>query len=224
MLTRLWSIQANGTVDPPIDRRDDDGAITQILLLLLNDNLSMSQSADKSIGVRGIVNRLLYGSKDTRLRATWRVCLPLLAGFMPYLGGQIVIRLGLRSVIGDVSGTSDILWTLVLLTLLAVVIAVSGLIAVTVASRLDNRPIWGYGFNVSTGWGIEFLVGVLIGVIASIGAVLYQVARGYATLHPEPTGVGVDSMLLGGLAVAVMLLFFLSNSMFEEHPVCASSH
>lgn len=176
----------------------------------------MSQSTDNSIGVRGVVNRLLYGSKDTRLRATWRVCLPLLAGFIPYLGGQIVIRLGLRSVIGDVSGTSDILWTLVLLTLLAGVIAVSGLIAVTVASRLDNRPTWGYGFNVSTGWGIEFLVGVLIGVIASIGAVLYQVARGYATLHPEPTGVGVDSMLLGGLAVVVMLLFFLSNNAFEE--------
>jgi len=176
----------------------------------------MSQSTDTSIEGRGVVNRLLYGSKDTRLRATWRVCLPLFVGYTLYVGSQIVIPLGLRSIIGDVSGTSNIVWTLVLLTLITAVIAVSGLLAITVASRLDSRPIWRYGFNMSTRWGIEFIAGVLIGVIASIGAVLYQIARGYGTLHPETTGVGIDSMLLGGLAVVVLLLFFLSNNVFEE--------
>lgn len=176
----------------------------------------MSRSENDNVGVRGVVNRILYGSEDTRLRATWRICLPLLVGLALYVGSQAAIPLGLRSVIGDVSGTSDVRWTLVLLTLVAAVIAVSGLLAVTVASRLDNRPVRSYGFDVSARWGTEFVVGVLIGVIASSGAVLYQVARGYATLRPETTGVGVDSTLLGGLAVVVMLFFFLSNNVFEE--------
>ena len=176
----------------------------------------MSRSTDETVGFRGVVNRILYGSGDTRLRATWRICLPLLVGLSLYVGSQIAIPLGLRAVVGDVSGTSDVGWTLVLLTLVAAVIAVSGLLAVTVASRLDNRPVRKYGFDVSARWGREFVVGVLIGVVASFGAVLYQVARGYATLRPEATGVGVDSTLLGGLAVVVMLFFFLSNNVFEE--------
>lgn len=182
----------------------------------MKDMLAVSQSTEKGSGDRGFVTRLLYGSEDTRLRATWRVCIPLIAGLVLYLAGQIVVPLGLRSFVGDVSGTSAVLWTLALLTLVAAVIAMSGLFALVVASRLDERPYANYGFNVSTRWGAEFLVGVLIGVSASIGAVLYPVARGYATLHIEPIGIGVDSMLLGGLVVIVMLLFFLANNVFEE--------
>lgn len=178
--------------------------------------LAVPPSTEKESGNRGLVTQLLYGSEDTRFRATWRVCIPLTAGLVLYLAGQIAVPLGLRSFVGDVSGTSAILWTLALLTLLALVIAVSGLFALSVASRLDERPYTSYGFNVSTQWGVEFLIGVLIGVSASIGAVLYPVARGYATLHVEPTGIGVDSMLLGGLVVIIMLLFFLANNVFEE--------
>lgn len=176
----------------------------------------MSQGTETRSGVRGLTNWLLYGSEETRLRATWRVCIPILSGLILYVGGQMVIPIGLRSVVGDVSGTRAVFWALVLLTLLAGVITTSGLIALTVASRLDERSPESYGFDVSRRWGVEFIAGVLIGVVASVGAVLYQVTRGYATLHPELTGVSVDSILLGSLAVVVMLVFFLSNNVFEE--------
>jgi len=176
----------------------------------------MSETKDGSSGMRDFIHRLLYGSRDKRLRATWRVFIPLFAALVPYLGGQIVIPMALQSVIGDVSGTSAVLQTLTLFILLATVITVSGLVALTIASRLDNRPPTSYGFVLSTQWGVDFLVGTVIGVSASIGAVLYQVLRGYATLRPDLTGVGVDSMLLGVLVVVVLLVFFLSNNVFEE--------
>ncbi|MUV59330.1 CPBP family intramembrane metalloprotease [Halobacterium sp. CBA1126] len=166
--------------------------------------------------MRTLAARLLYGSDDGRLRATWRVVLPVLTGLTLYLAGQIAVPLGVRAVLGDVSGQRALLWALVLFVLLAFVIAASGFVAVLVAARLDQRPPASYGLDLSRRWGGEFLVGVLIGVIASVGAVLYYAATSEASLQVELTGVGVDSIGLTVLAVAALLLFYLANNVFEE--------
>ncbi|MDQ2074746.1 CPBP family intramembrane glutamic endopeptidase [Haloarcula sp. H-GB4] len=176
----------------------------------------MSENISVSSGITDLIHRLLYGSEDTRLRATWRVVIPVFAALVTYLGGRIVMRIAFQSVIGNVSRTSVVLQTLTPLILTATLMIASGLVALAVASRLDNRPLTSYGFAWSTQWVVDFLVGTIIGVSALICTVLYQVARGYATLRTDLTGVGVDSIPLGVLVVVALLVFSLSNNVFEE--------
>ncbi|MHC3381885.1 hypothetical protein [Haloarcula sp. H-GB5] len=169
----------------------------------------MSENISVSSEITDFIHRLLYGSEDTRLRATWRVVIPVFAALVTYLGGRIVMRITFQSVIRNVSRTSVVLQTLTPLILTATLMIASGLVALAVASRLDNRPLTSYGFAWSTQWVVDFLAGTIIGVSALICTVLYQVARGYATLRTDLTGVGVDSIPLGVLVVAALLVFSL---------------
>lgn len=165
---------------------------------------------------QGIVRRAFYGAEGTGVRATWRVAIPLVAGLVVYLGGQIAVQSLASLFISDVAGNTAVILTLVVLTVLAIVIVTSGLLALVVATRLDERSYASYGFERSSQWGREFLVGIVIGVIASTGAILYQSGRGFATLQMETTGTGADSIFLGILVVIVTLVFYLSNNVFEE--------
>ncbi|ELY75517.1 CPBP family intramembrane glutamic endopeptidase [Natrinema gari] len=167
---------------------------------------------DRSVG-----DRLLYDSSGSRLRATWRVLVPLVVAVTLYIVGQLLLRrvgAGVFEPIAD--GTSAVAGTAMLLVALSVVISLSGAAALLVASRLDRRPLSRYGFDGSRRWIGDFAAGTFIGIAASAGAVGYQVARGYATLTTAVTGVGTDSAFVGGIVLLVILVFFLANNAFEE--------
>ncbi|RKD97298.1 CPBP family intramembrane glutamic endopeptidase [Halopiger aswanensis] len=173
---------------------------------------TIDDSPDRSIG-----ERLLYDSSGARLRALWRVLVPLLVAVAIYAAGQSLVNrfaAGLLEPIAD--GTSRVVATAVLFVALSAVIALAGVAGLLVASRLDRRPLSSYGLDVSGRWLRDFAAGILIGVVAAAGAIGYLAARGDVALSPSVTGVGVDSPPLGGLVVLVLLLFLLANNAFEE--------
>ncbi|WP_323171378.1 CPBP family intramembrane glutamic endopeptidase [Natrialba sp. PRR66] len=177
----------------------------------------MTESAVDGTPNRSARKRLLYDSSRNRLRATWRVLVPLAVAVAIYVVGQQFLTRYAAGVLEPLADeTSRVIATAVLLLALAAAVALAGVAGLLVASRLDRRPLSSYGFDASRRWVADFTAGVLVGVVASSGAVAYQVARGYATLDTAVTGVGVDSPLLGGIILLVLVVFLLANNTFEE--------
>lgn len=166
---------------------------------------------------RKIGERILYGATDTRLRATWRALVPLIVALTIHIAGHLLVE-RVESPVLDAS-TSEAAAVAVTGTIFALLTAAIGIAAgagLFVASRIDRRPVTGYGYDASGARYGEFMAGVLIGAAASVGAVGYLVARGDATVTVELTGVGVDSMVLGVVVLLLMLVFLLVNTLFEE--------
>lgn len=166
---------------------------------------------------RAVTDELLYGLNDTRLRATWRILVPLVVAVAIYAVGQSLLNRFAAGVLESITDTtSAVAATAALLVALSAVIGLAGVAGLFVASRLDRRPLSRYGFDVSGRWIADFAAGVLIGVVASAGAVGYQAARGDVALSTAVTGVGVDSPFLGGIVLLTLILFFIVNNAFEE--------
>ncbi|ARS89094.1 CPBP family intramembrane glutamic endopeptidase [Natrarchaeobaculum aegyptiacum] len=165
---------------------------------------------------RSLADRLRYGSTDGRLRATWRLLAALLVGFVIYIGGHLFVPAVVADALGSVDGVSAVGATVVIFVGFVVTIAIATGASLLVASRLDRRPLTSYGFALSRRWYVDFVAGVLIGVVASIGTVSYQALRGQVSLSVTVTGVGVDSALLGGVVLVAMLAFLLAGNVFEE--------
>lgn len=179
----------------------------------------MAESTVDRESNRSASDTLLYGSSDTRLRATWRVLAPLVVAIALYVTGHALLETVVTSVLETwmkTGETSAVVATAGFFIGLSITIALSAVAGLLVASRLDHRPVSSYGFARSRGWIADFAAGILIGVAASAGAVGYQAARGDLTLSVSVTGVGVDSAALGGLVLVVVLVFLLVNNVFEE--------
>ncbi|ELY49757.1 CPBP family intramembrane glutamic endopeptidase [Natronorubrum bangense] len=179
----------------------------------------MAESTVDRESNRSASDTLLYGSSDTRLRATWRVLAPLIVAIALYVTGHALLETVVTSVLETwmkTGETSAVVATAGFFIGLSITIALSAVAGLLVASRLDHRPVSSYGFARSRGWIADFAAGILIGVAASAGAVGYQAARGDLTLSVSVTGVGVDSAALGGLVLVVVLVFLLVNNVFEE--------
>ncbi|QCS42924.1 CPBP family intramembrane glutamic endopeptidase [Natrinema versiforme] len=177
----------------------------------------MAESTADGTANRSISERLLYDSSRNRLRATWRILVPLVVAMTIYAVGQVLVNRFAAGVLeATADGASKVVATAVLFLGVSAVVAFAGVAGLFVASRLDGRSISSYGFDASRRWVTDFAAGAGIGVAASAGAIGYQVARGYVTLDTAVTGVGVDSPLLGGIVLLVLVPFFLANNAFEE--------
>ncbi|MDG5821718.1 CPBP family glutamic-type intramembrane protease [Natronococcus sp. A-GB7] len=177
----------------------------------------MAKSTVDNDTERTTVDKLLYSSADPRLRATWRVLIPLLTAVAFYVAGHLLVEVLLNIVAGEnLTGGNAVLITAIGLMTLTVLIALSGGAGLVVASRLDRRSVRSYGFAFSGRWVSDFIAGVLIGIIASVSTVSYQVLRGYSTLNVEFTGLGVNEMVFAPAVLLVFVMFYLSNNLFEE--------
>lgn len=164
---------------------------------------------------RGLVGRILYGGNDTRLRATWRVLAPLTAGVAIYVGGHLLVP-SIGATVLAIDGFSTVGVTAMIFAGLALTVGVATGSGLLVASRLDRYPLSSYGFAFSRRWYADFGAGVLIGIVASVGTIGYQALRGQVSLSVAVTGVGVESVFLGGVVFVAMLSFLLAGNVFEE--------
>ncbi|SDQ43950.1 CPBP family intramembrane glutamic endopeptidase [Natronobacterium texcoconense] len=164
----------------------------------------------------GIVDRVLYGG-DTRLRATWRVLVPLVVAITVYVLGLLAVQQFVGAG-GEPSpnGAVDVQEGIAGSVAIIVVIGVATTAALLVASRLDRRPITRYGLEFSRAWWRDFGGGVAIGLVASGSMIAFSVGAGQMTAEVELTGVGVDSAAVTAVVLAVLVGFVLANNVLEE--------
>lgn len=166
---------------------------------------------------RSLIKQVFYGHAGSRLRATWRILVVLAVALPIYYGANLLVPALLGMVIGsDPSQTVLLAANLGVFASQALVITIAALVALLVGSRLDDRRPTSYGFKHPTEWIRDFVGGVAIGAAAVVITLLYEVARGRSSLSVELTGVGVQSWFVAVVVVAVMLVFFLANNVFEE--------
>ncbi|OVE84242.1 CPBP family intramembrane glutamic endopeptidase [Natronolimnobius baerhuensis] len=166
---------------------------------------------------RTAAGTLLYASSETRLRATWRALIPLVVAVSVYFVSHLLLESAMGAVAGtSTTGTATVIATVTGLATLTVLIALSAITGIVVAARLDHRYVRSYGFAISSRWVSDFGAGALIGALASVGAVGYHVLRGYSTVSVELTGIGVGGTILAPAVLLVFVLFYLSNTAFEE--------
>lgn len=166
---------------------------------------------------RGPLRQLFYGRDESRLRATWRI-LAVLAVVLPlYFGANLLLPVLIGTLIGsDPSQTVLLAANLAVFVGLTLSITIATLLALAVASRLDGRHPTAYGFDRSTRWARDFAGGVAIGATAVIITLIYEAIRGRMSLSIETADVGTQSLFVAVVAVAVMIVFFLANNVFEE--------
>ncbi len=153
---------------------------------------------------RSLTASVLYDATDQRVRATWRILIPILVATLIYITGL----LGLQQLVGEhavVVGAGGIL-----------LLTIATIAALLMAARLDKRPVAAYGFERSRRWGRDCCGGVGIGLIASSSMMAFGVAAGQFTSSVEVTGVGAESLAVGGGVVVLLVGFVLANNVFEE--------
>jgi len=157
-----------------------------------------------SPSTRSLTKSVWYDASDQRVRATWRILIPPVVAILIYLPGLI----GLHQFAGEHAvavGVGGIL-----------LLTVATAAALLVASRLDQRPLAAYGFERSRRWGRDCCGGVGIGLIASSSMMAFGVAAGQFTSSVEVTGVGAESLAVGGGLFVLFVGFVLANNVFEE--------
>lgn len=176
----------------------------------------MTSSSAKTTD-RSPLKQVFYGRAGSRLRATWRILAVLAVALPIYYGANLLLPAFLGRLIGsDPSQTVLLAANLGVFAIQALVITIAALVALLVASRLDDRRPTSYGFKHPTEWMRDFVGGVAIGATAVMITLLYEAARGRISLSVELTGVGVQSWFVATTVVAVMIVFFLANNVFEE--------
>ncbi|WP_276259664.1 CPBP family intramembrane glutamic endopeptidase [Haloglomus litoreum] len=143
--------------------------------------------------------RVVRGRTDGRVRAVWRVLVPVLAGFITLqLAGATAFALGLNT--GQMMVASFVATTLVMLLALGLS-----------ARYLDRRPVRAYGFNLSRDWWLDLVGGTVIGsLVVALTFVVGQQTGGLRV-----TG----SLSLGGTSPGWLLAFlvaFVGVALYEE--------
>jgi membrane protease YdiL (CAAX protease family) len=102
--------------------------------------------------LRAAGNRIFRGTTDSRLRASWRIIIAVGLTFVGALGGVLAVQ---QVAIQD-------LFVPLFAHLFAViaVLATAGLLA----RYIDHRRLSDYGFALSFSWGLEAVVGAVIGI------------------------------------------------------------
>lgn len=165
---------------------------------------------------RTLTKRVIYGTDDDRVRATWRVLAPLLVAVAVFMGGRLSIGLLQGTAVDPNTGGAVVVKLLIVGGILIFVTGSATVTGLFVASRLDQRSLSAYGFDWSRAWGRDFCAGVLIGLVASSSMMGVLVASGPATASVEVTGVGDGSLVAGGVVAVVLGGFLLANNVFEE--------
>lgn len=153
---------------------------------------------------RSMVQRILYGRRDDRLRATWRV----LGSFAVFLGMLVVAS----AVLGQVPFPEVLINAS---TTLAVFLAVAVLLFVG-TRFVERRSFDGYGLSLDRRWWLDATGGVLAGFLFQglVTALLFVfgAARLVSTLSP---GIG-DTPVTVAIAFVAAVFALLAVALWEE--------
>lgn len=146
---------------------------------------------------RSVVRRLTRGADDGRVRATWRIVVPVVL----FLGATVLGSIPWL-VVGGLSATAELA-----LSALSIAALTGGILRLS-ASRIDRRPLREYGFRLGTAWWADFVAGLVLGI--GINAVVFLVGllRGWFVVDnllasgADPFLVGIALMVVGLLAMA----------------------
>jgi hypothetical protein len=137
-----------------------------------------------------VVSSIVYDRQGERVRATWRVLVPVLAGFVAFnLAGGGVATLGVTR--GQMMLVSFGASTLVALGLL-----------IFSSRYLDKRPVPEYGYHLSRDWALDLGAGVVCGM--GVIGVTFLISHATGTLRV--TG----SLISNGPAVFPLIAFFIA--------------
>lgn len=154
----------------------------------------MSTRSSSRLGV------LIRGANTDRVRAFWRVLLPVVVGSLALsLSGALARSFGVnrgQMMLAAFGGT----------TLVAV-----GLLGVS-ARYLDKRPVVAYGYHLSRAWWRDSVVGVGLGML--LVTITFVIARTAGSL----TVTGTDSFTGGSFLLWILLFFvaFVGVAFYEE--------
>ncbi len=152
------------------------------------------------------VRRLLYGSDDTRVRATWRAFVPFALAVLVILVSIVALRALVTQSQVPYSAWMDQFAVGVIMLLAAGTV-------LAVATRLDHRPLSAYGIARSRRWATDLGVGLAGGVLMSGVPIAVGVALGYGAVTTVFAGVAGGST---GLAVVAIVFGQVSNVLYEE--------
>jgi len=151
-----------------------------------------------SAGTR--LRSLVWSQKTGRVRAVWRVLVPVLTGFLALqLAGAVALTLGVnrgQMMLAAFAGTT---------------LVMSAIVGIS-ARYLDRRPLRAYGYSLSREWLFDLVVGTGIGTF--VVAMTFVVARYTGSLRVTSNTLVPDVATLGWLVV--FLAAFLGVSFYEE--------
>lgn len=144
---------------------------------------------DRSIG-----RRLTRGDPDDRVRATWRIAVPVALFLVATAVGAVPWLF-----VDGLSATAELA-----LSALSIAALTGGILSLS-ATRLDRRPLQNYGFHLDRGWCVDFVGGLALGV--GINALVFLVGhrRGWLVVD-DLIASGADPFLAGLVLVGVGLL------------------
>lgn len=158
-----------------------------------------------SIRLRATIRWLLRGTVDERLRASWRIVLAVVLTFVGALGGTVVV---------ERVDPSALLTPLVAHSFAVVAVLVT---VAVVARYVDRRPVSEYGFDLSRGWGVDAVVGAVLGV-GLVGLAFGLASRRGTVAVVEVLSTGTaGSFTFGFLVVALGWVFvgFWEETLFR---------
>ena len=148
------------------------------------------------------LRRVLYGSGDERLRATWRVAAGVAAFAVAFVSvGLVVSRLPQPGLLRNAP---------------SILPAVAGTVAVTlVAKRVEDRSVAEQGFSFDRSWWRDLLAGVGLGGVG-MGVTIGLWMETGAVSVVETLSTGVLSAPLAAVAMVTAAIGFLGIGLWEE--------
>jgi len=135
-----------------------------------------------------------------RVRAVWRVLVPVLSGFLALqLAGAVALTLGVnrgQMMLAAFAGTT---------------LVTSGVVGIS-AGYLDRRPLREYGYSLSREWWLDLVVGTGIGTL--VVAMTFVVGRYTGSLRVTGDTLVPDVVTLGWLMA--FFVAFLGVAFYEE--------
>ena len=153
------------------------------------------------------VGRIVFGSADTRIRATWRIIVTLVVIFGGALFGAVLLQgFPLPTWIAPVAGH-----------LFATIAAIGGI--TLMARYIEHRKISDYGFSISIGWWLDLFAGVLFGCLLVGVAFGLNYVRGEIIIVDTIAIGNAPSFSLGFLVsiLAWILVGFWEETLFRGH-------
>lgn len=143
---------------------------------------------------------LIWGQETGRVRAIWRVLVPVLTGFLALrLAGAAALGLDLNR--GKMMLTAFAGTALVMLSVLGIS-----------ARYLDRRPVTEYGYDLSRNWWLDLAVGTGLGTL--VVALTFVIARYTDSLRVTSSTAVPDAATLGWLLV--FFAAFIGLAFYEE--------
>ena len=144
---------------------------------------------------------LVWSQQTGRVRALWRVLVPVLAGFLALqLAGASAVALDLTR------GTTMVVAFLGTTPVMLAALAIS-------ARYLDHRPVREYGYRLSRDWWRDLLVGLGLGAL--IVAMAFVIARAAGSLQVTSRRLVPDAVSLGRLLI--FFVAFVGVAFYEEY-------